>query len=73
MVRVLQPGTPLILVVTRPGLLGSLIQLYWVNGCLAPKVLAEMMTEVGLSKIRFYLFNLGLSRWMSIACMGLKK
>lgn len=73
MVRVLQPGTPLILVVTRPGLLGSLIQLYWGNGCLAPKVLAEMMTEVGSSKIRFYLFNFGLSCWMSIACVGFKK
>jgi SAM-dependent methyltransferase len=72
-VRVLQPGTPLILVVTRPGLLGSLIQLYWGNGCLAPKVLAEMMTEVGLSDIRFYPFPLGLSRWMSIACVGFKK
>ena len=57
MVRVLQPQAPLILVVTRPGLLGPLIQLHWGKGCLAPKLLAEMMTEVGLTNIRFYPFT----------------
>lgn len=72
MVRVLQPGAPLILVVTRPGLLGSLIQLHWGNGCLSPKVLAQMMTEAELTNIRFYPFTVGLSRWTSIACVGVK-
>lgn len=72
MVRVLQPGAPLILVVTRSGLLGSLIQLYWGNDCFSAKVLAEMMAEVGLTKIRFYPFTVGLSRWTSIAYVGFK-
>jgi demethylmenaquinone methyltransferase/2-methoxy-6-polyprenyl-1,4-benzoquinol methylase len=72
MVRVLRPGAPLILAVTRRGLLGSLIQLRWGNGCLQPKVLLEMMIDTGLTNIHFYPFTFGLSHWTSIACVGLK-
>jgi len=72
MVRVLRPGAPLILVVTRRGLLGSLIQLRWGNGCLEPKALAKMMADTGLIDIRFHPFTFGLSHWTSIACAGLK-
>lgn len=72
MVRVLQPGAPLILAVTRRGLLGSLIQLRWGNGCLQPKVLLEMMADTGLTNIHFYPFTFGLSHWTSIACVGFK-
>lgn len=73
MVRVLRPEAPLILAVTRPGLLGFSIQWYWGNGCLAQRNLAEMLTATGLSDIRFYRFTFGLSRWTSIACVGFKK
>ncbi|OWY65539.1 SAM-dependent methyltransferase [cyanobacterium TDX16] len=73
MVRVLRPEAPLILAVTRPGLLGFSIQWHWGNGCLARKNLVEMLTATGLSDIRFYPFTCGLSRWTSIACVGFKK
>lgn len=73
MVRVLRPRAPLILAVTCPGVLGSLIQWHWGNGCLSPNVLAEMMTEAGLTNVRFYPFTAGLSRWTSVACVGFKQ
>jgi demethylmenaquinone methyltransferase/2-methoxy-6-polyprenyl-1,4-benzoquinol methylase len=73
MVRVLRPGAPLILAVTRPGPLGSLIQWYWGNHCLSSKVLAEIMTEAGLANVRIYQFTAGLSRWTSVACVGFKQ
>ncbi|PMB09479.1 SAM-dependent methyltransferase [Fischerella thermalis CCMEE 5273] len=73
MVRVLHPGAPLILAVTRPGLLGFWFQWRWGNTCLAPKVLAKMMSEAGLTNIRFYEFTFGLSHFTSITCVGFKK
>lgn len=73
MVRVLRPGSPLVLTVTRPGLIGFLIQWYWGNGCLSSKVLPKMMTEAGLTDVRFYPFSARLCRWSSIACVGFKQ
>ncbi|MUL37041.1 class I SAM-dependent methyltransferase [Gloeocapsopsis dulcis] len=73
MVRVSRPKAPLIIVVTLPGLLGSLIQLQWGNDCLTPEILVEMMTKVGLTDIHCYSLTGGLSCWTSIACLGFKK
>ncbi len=73
MVRVLRPKAPLILIVTRKGLLGWWLQRYWGNDCLAPEELAKLMTEAGLTNMRFYPLTIRLSRWTSIACLGFKK
>jgi demethylmenaquinone methyltransferase/2-methoxy-6-polyprenyl-1,4-benzoquinol methylase len=73
MVRGLRKGAPLILAVTRPGLLGFWIQWHWGNICLARQDLTKMMTEAGLTNIRFYPFSFGLSHWTSIAYVGFKK
>lgn len=72
MVRVLRPGTPLILVATHPGLLSGWIQWHWGNGCFTPKELTERMIEAGLTNIRSYPLTVGLSRWTSITCVGFK-
>jgi demethylmenaquinone methyltransferase/2-methoxy-6-polyprenyl-1,4-benzoquinol methylase len=72
MVRVLRPGAPLILAVTRSGLLGWLIQWYWGNDCFSQNALVEMLTQAGLTNVQFYAFTVGVSRWTSIACVGFK-
>lgn len=73
MVRVLRPGAPLIIAVTRPGLLGFWLESRWGNGCLTPNILVQMMNDVRLTNICLYNFTFGLSRYTSIACVGLKK
>ena len=72
MVRVLRPGAPLILAVTRPGLLGWWIQWHWGNDCFRAAELTAMMTKVGLSQVRTYPLATGLSRWASTAYIGFK-
>ncbi|BAZ18544.1 ubiquinone/menaquinone biosynthesis methyltransferase (plasmid) [Calothrix sp. NIES-4071] len=72
MVRVLRPGAPLIIAVTRPGILGFWLESRWGNGCLAPNVLTKIMSSVGLTDICLYPFTFGLSRCTSIACVGIK-
>ena len=71
--RVLRPKAPLILTVTRPGLLGWCVQWHWGNGCISPRKLTHLMAEAGLSDIRCYHFTFGLARWTSIAGVGFKK
>ncbi|RUT01580.1 hypothetical protein DSM106972_066770 [Dulcicalothrix desertica PCC 7102] len=72
MVRVLRPGAPLIIAVTRPGLLGFWLESRWGNSCLAPNTLAKMMETVGLTDIYLCPFTFGLSRYTSIVCVGIK-
>ncbi len=72
MVRILKPQAPLILSVSRWGLLSSCVQLHWGNNCLTQKDLAEIMTDAGLKDIRFQQFPLGLARATSYACWGFK-
>jgi ubiquinone/menaquinone biosynthesis C-methylase UbiE len=72
MVRVLRPGSPLILVVTRPGLLGWWIQWHWGNGCFPPKELIKIMSESKLTNICSYSLTAGLSQWTSMAYVGFK-
>jgi 2-polyprenyl-3-methyl-5-hydroxy-6-metoxy-1,4-benzoquinol methylase len=73
MVRVLRPEAPLILAVTRSGLFGAWIQWHWGNSCLNSKALTKMAIDAGLTNIRFYSFNSGLSRCTSFVCVGYKK
>jgi SAM-dependent methyltransferase len=72
MARVLRPGAAIVLAVTPPGLLGFWIQWRWGNDCFTPKFMEQMMTDAGLSNIRFYPFTFGLSRWTSIVCLGFR-
>ena len=74
MSRVLRPGAPLLLIVTRPGILGSLIHMRWRNTCIDPAVLEDWMTKIGLSTVQLHEFAAGprWCRWISIACVGLK-
>jgi SAM-dependent methyltransferase len=72
MVRVLRPGAPLVLVVTRSGFLGAVIQWHWGNRCFSPEDLSKLMLEAGLTRIRFFSFPPGLARSTSVACIGFR-
>jgi demethylmenaquinone methyltransferase/2-methoxy-6-polyprenyl-1,4-benzoquinol methylase len=73
MVRVLRPGAPLVLVVTRSGLLGALIQWHWGNRCFHSEELLTLMDESGLSHVQFLSFSIGLARLTSVACIGFRR
>ncbi|MGE5659647.1 MAG: hypothetical protein ACM37W_23890 [Actinomycetota bacterium] len=62
MVRVLHPGSLLILAVTDSGLLGWLTQRYWGHDCFSKKALVEMLIQVGLTNVQFSPFTVGVSR-----------
>ena len=70
--RVLRPGAPLVLVVTRRGLFGSFIQGYWGNHCFSQKALINLMSQVGLSNLKIIPFPFGLARFTSFACIGFR-
>ena len=70
MVRVLRPSAPLVLVVTRSGLLGSLIQWYWGNRCFVSEELLALMGVAGLTQVQLFSFPVGLARLTSIVCIG---
>lgn len=72
MFRVLRPGAPLILVVTRSGILGSLIQWRWGNRCFSPNELINLMKEAGFSNFKVIPFPLGLARFTSSAYIGFR-
>lgn len=73
MVRVLQPNAALVLVVTRSGLPGTLIQWYWGNRCFSPEELSTLMHEAGLSHVQFFSFPVGLAHLTSMACIGFRR
>ena len=70
MIRILRPGAPLVLVVTRSGLLGTLIQSHWGNRCFHQEELGLFMSKAGLTQVQFFSFPFGLARFTSIACVG---
>lgn len=72
MVRVLRPGSPLILAVTQSSLIGRLIQWHWGNRCFSPQELSELMYEIGLTDLHFFPFSMGLTRLTSFVCIGFK-
>lgn len=73
MVRVLCPGAPLILVVTRSGLLGALIQWHWGNRCFNQEELSALMHEAGLTHVQFFSFPVGLAHFTSMTCIGFRR
>lgn len=72
MVRILRPGAPIVLAVTRPGLFGWWIEWHWGNRCFNSQEMVRMMTEAGLTEIQVYPFTNGLARWTSTAYVGFK-
>lgn len=72
MVRILRPNAPLVLIVTRTGLLGTLIQWHWGNRCFSQKELSALMQEVGLVNLQFIPFPVGLARFSSMAYIGFR-
>lgn len=73
MVRVLRPGSPLVVVVTRSGLLGTLIQLVWGNRCFREQELLTLRRDAGLIHLQSFAFPLGLTRFTSFACIGFSR
>lgn len=72
MFRILRPGAPLILVVTRSGILGLFIQWHWGNRCFSPNELVNLMNEAGFSNLKVIPFPLGLARFTSSAYIGFR-
>lgn len=72
MVRILRPGAPIILAVTRPGLLSWWIEWHWGNRCFSLQEVIRMMSEAGLIQIQVYPFTNGLARWTSTVYVGFK-
>ncbi|AFY55371.1 methylase involved in ubiquinone/menaquinone biosynthesis [Rivularia sp. PCC 7116] len=71
-VRVLRPGSPLILAVTQCNLLGRLIQWHWGNRCFSQKEVSDLMYKAGLTNIQCFPFPMGLTRLMSFVCIGFR-
>ena len=73
MFRVLRPGAPIVLIVTRSGFLGTLIQLHWGNRCFSQRALVRLMQDAGFSDLRLIPFPSGLARLTSFVCIGYRK
>jgi demethylmenaquinone methyltransferase/2-methoxy-6-polyprenyl-1,4-benzoquinol methylase len=72
LVRVLRPGAPLVLVVTRPGPLAGLLNLRWGNHALSNDDLAALLHIGGLTHRYPVAFAGGWARWSSTVCVGFK-
>lgn len=72
MVRILRPGAPIILAVTRLGLLSWWIEWHWGNRCFSSQEMIRMMSEAGLIQVQVYPFTNGLARWTSTVYVGFK-
>jgi len=68
----LRPGAILLVIVTRPGRLGSLIHLRYRNQCIHPVSLARGMKQLGLTNIRLLQLDACpvWCRWLSYACVA---
>ena len=73
MVRVLQPGGLLLLIVTRPGLLGRLLDARWGLCLITPTELQQWLQAAGLSEVQFHpLGGPHWCRWLSFSCTARK-
>lgn len=72
MQRVLRPGAPMILVISRPGPLTALLQLRWHATAYAPSAVLAAMGDAGLTGLQFCHFDGGLPRYRSYAYLGFK-
>ncbi len=74
MARVLQPDAPLLIITTRPGLLGALIDLQWGLTSLEEAALVEMFETAGLRDVQPVRFGGPFwCRRMSYALIGWKR
>lgn len=75
MARVLEPGGPLVIVVTGRSISDALLRLKWRYERIEPHELVRWMEEAGLTSVRTYPLLAGgsLPRWASIACVGFKE
>lgn len=74
MVRVLEPGGTLLLIVTRPGLLGSLLDARWGLHLVMREELQQWLQAAGMVDVQFH--TLGgppWCRWMSFGCTARKR
>ena len=71
----LRPGAPLLLVVTRSGLIDGLMRWKWRYRTIRMAQLVSWLEEAGVVLVRQYPLALGASlpRWMSLACIGVKE
>ena len=73
MVRVLQPGRPLLIVITRRHLLSSWLQVRWYLNAQMPHHMAALMRSAGLKAVRYYpLQGPPWCGWMSFAMVAIK-
>ena len=73
MVRVLRPGAPVVLTVTRPGRLGWLIQWGWGNRYFSQQQLSALMQEAEFINLQFVQFPFSLARFTSLTCVGFRR
>lgn len=72
MVRVLEPGSPFLLIVSQPGLYTALIQRRWRYTAYKPQTVMQMMSETGLVDLKMYTLNGSLPSRTSLAYIGIK-
>ena len=73
LVRVLEPGAPLVLVISRQHLFSAWLRLKWAISRTTPNDLAACFTAAGLEDVKLYpLEGRPWCRWMSLACVGIK-
>jgi len=72
LVRVLQPGAPLLLVLTKKSFLGALVQMNWRVHSIGHTALSALLARVGLVDIQFMPLEGLLCNQMSIACIARK-
>ena len=72
LVRVLQPGAPLLLVLTKKSFLGALVQMNWRVHSIGHRELGALLERVGLVDIQFMPLQGLLCNQMSIACIARK-
>ena len=72
MARVLKPGAPLILSVTRPGFFGRWLQVRWHNGVLAPDEITDLLRESGFTDLEVVAYGQGWAHWTSLVYVAYK-
>lgn len=74
MMRVLRPGAPLLIVVTRQSAIDAFIRLKWRYQTFERSQLVNWMEQAGMSEVRLYELaaHASLAYWTSIACSGWK-
>ena len=74
MVRVLKPDAPLLIVSTKRGCLGKLLQLKWRIHCWQEATLERLLRSRGIADIRFLpVAGPYWCRKLSLACIGRKR